>query len=1309
MLRKRVLVVFAATCVMFGLATSVKAQLNRGVIEGVVTDPQGAFVPGVKVTITSVETAVSSVAVTNSAGYYHVVDLVPSTYHAHFVSKGFMGVDVSDIEVVAGSVVRVDARLKLGEARQEVQVTAASSLVETSPTNASTTLSTRLVQAIPLEGGDLQELAYLIPGVNPVLGPPGTNFGFNSEYGSFPDPTHVLGSDLSVNGGQPGDNAWYLDGNLNLVGFAENEAVNPSPDAVEEFQVVTDALAPEYGRTGGGVFNVVLKSGTNAVHGEVYEYNRNSAFNARDPFTSINALGKIIPQGLVNYNDFGGTIGGPVVLPHIYNGRNKTFFFFSWDTSILHQGGNLTFNVPTAAMREGDFSEDPNVVSGGLWNPYSTVGPNSSGEFERTAFGTPVAGNPYGAQGCTNFAVESGASTCNFSTRIPSNMLDPTAMFFVKSFPMPNYLDPLSTCPLANSGTYKICSNYLGPVGSSLDNDNISLKIDEAWSAKSRYFVEWLFSPGKYNNYQVPWTGPTFPQDSTGFGSNYPTNFANQDIAIGNTYTLGPSLINQFRASFTRQYISTTPTHPFPNNITDQTQVQQVLAPLKIPVQSPYPSPNWAMSTPGGQSLSFGPTSWVDMITTAEAYTILDNVTKVVGRHTLKTGFVYRLEHSAYESGYPTVFSFQGGLVQDPNTGLGASGLAQFMLGAVPNDGTGAAGLTTSPYERWGSWGFYGQDEFHITPRFTLTYGLRYDIMGMFSVRQYPLSNFCLTCANSQTGLLGEMIYEGQPGWPGGGSAIGPPNYNDFAPRINFAWSPFANNSTVIRGGYDVFYTDAANQINAPGQGAVNDPGWSDAFAWTNSFYPNQCDLAGSGQCVAFPLSSTVDKGSLASPPYNPILPAPQRPTLYGVTGIDPFTPPETDPMVQMWNFEIQRELPGGLMASVGYVGSHGTHLAGSDWNWNYVPAADLLKYQNTINSVVPITQVYSGNTANMLAQVYGSSTLPLSQLLKPYPFYDALGNHGLHTFASFNGTSSYNGLDIKVQKHTSHGLDFLAAYTASKTLVNPMVTVASRELVDPFHWTRTGIIGGRAGSLAYSGGIGASYQNPDDLAVDRSVWAFDIPQTFNLAGTYQLPFGAGRAFMNRRGVLNTLLGGWLLNGTFNAEAGPPLYVSGPCDTLQSWTMQIGCRVDVIGNPHFSGNRTQAQRIAQWINPAAFQPSVGGDQSFWANPVSSDPRNWQWGTEGPLLPNVRAPGFWNLDASLEKQFHVTESKYFDFRWTAFNALNHQNLGSPNTTYCLPPLPNGNTDLVHQAGCTFGQIFDVATDPRSMEFALKFYW
>jgi hypothetical protein len=235
-------------------APTLYAQLNRGVLEGVVSDAQGAVVPGVDVTVTSVERNESQSVKTNNAGYYRVEALIPGQYRARFEAPGFSLEELVGIEVTAGQVIRQDATLKVGAVHQQVEVSAAPALVETAAANFSTTVGASTVENIPLAGRDLQQLVFLFPGVNSVAGPPGSNFGFDSQYGTFPDPTHVEGSDLSVNGGQGGANAWYLDGNLDLSGLDENLAVNPSPDAVGEFQVITEAFSPEYSRTGGGCF-----------------------------------------------------------------------------------------------------------------------------------------------------------------------------------------------------------------------------------------------------------------------------------------------------------------------------------------------------------------------------------------------------------------------------------------------------------------------------------------------------------------------------------------------------------------------------------------------------------------------------------------------------------------------------------------------------------------------------------------------------------------------------------------------------------------------------------------------------------------------------------------------------------------------------------------------------------------------------------------------------------------------------------------------------------------------------------------------
>jgi hypothetical protein len=1290
--------------------SSLKAQLNRGIVEGTLTDPQGAVVPGVSVTVLATGTNVSQTTKTNGAGYFRVVDLVPGQYELRFEAEGFSPLIVRDVVVRAGEVVRWDEQLKVGPTQQRIEVKAGAQMVETAPTNASTGLGSRDIEDMPLQGRDLQQLVFMIPGVV-GNGPVGSSFGFNSQFGTFPDPTHVQGGDVSVNGGRDGANAWYLDGNLNISAMAQNVVVNPSPDATSEFQAITNAFSAEYGRTAGGVFNVVLKSGTNGLHGNIYEYDRNSYFNARNPFTSIGPTGQIIPQDQLRYNDFGGSLGGPLVLPHIYDGRNKTFFFFSWDSSVLHLNGNNVFTVPTPSMLSGDFSEDPNSAQYGIWNPYSTAGPNGSGVYERTAFGTPAPGNPYGADGCLNSSVEAGAaagiSTCNFATQVPASMLDPTAMWFLKQFPSPNYNDPLATCPSANGGGYRICDNFLGAVGSSQVGSNISLKLDENWSEKSHFFGEWLYNPLTYNNYRLPWTGPTLP--ATGFGSALPFNLTNQILALGNTYTLSPTLINEFRLSYSRSFYTTHPTRgAYPPSISGINQVEQQLAPLNIPEPPLVPLPSWTVSTPGGGGLGFGTVPWTSNFSATEAYTVLDNVVKVLGKHTLKSGFMYRLDHAgSFQSGLTNlVFNGQGS--SDPTTGLGAgAGLATLEMGAVMQGSAVSAansvGYDWNPYLSFTSWGAYFQDDYRITPRFTLNLGLRYDVFGVFRTRQQPLGQFCLDCTNPDSGLPGLIEYSGHtPGFPSGSTEY-PPNHNDLGPRINFSWSPFGDNKTVIRGGYDVFYSneiEAQNTLQAYGDGV---PGTSAADVWDASVAPSQC-AAFSGQCASWKLSSGA---------------APTVPQFTGGLGYSqlsqgytlswkPVLKPSHDPMVQSWLFQLERELPGHVGLTVGYTGNHGTHLLGGMFVYA-IPTSTIEKYQESLYSTVPITNFYSGKAAQALTQAWGTSNLSTWQLLSPYPMWSFM-----ESAQAFNGTDVYHALNVRLHKHYSQGFDWNVAYTFSKTIVSPQTySSLAGGTVDAIHEARSGLGGGLLGAVGAEKPYSPVWQDNSNINANRSLAPYDIPQMLTIAGTYELPVGRGKKFISSGGLANAILGGWRLGGMFTAQSGVPLTITGPCDGVQGFNNgEYGnpCLPDLVGKPtSFGASRTKEQRIAQWFNPAAFQPSFGADQSFWANPNVNAPNWWQFGNADIRLPGARSPGFWNLDTSLNKDFHVNEREYLEFRWDVFNTLNHQNLGLPNTNYCLPPGPGGETDLVHQAGCSFGLITNIATDPRAMQFGLRFIW
>jgi acyl dehydratase len=1238
------------------------------------------------------DTNIATATKTNETGYYRVGNLLPGKYRALFAQSGFSPLEMNDIEITPAVETRLDVQLKVGAARQMVEVSARAGEIESAPTNSSTTLGSRLVDDIPLAGRDIQQLAFLIPGVNSVAGPPGTTFGFNSAYGSFPDSLHMQGSALEVNGGAGGTDAWYLDGNLNVTGQADNAAVNPSPDALEEFQAVTTDLAAEYGHTGGGVFNIVLKSGTNSLHGDLYDYLRNSFFNARNPFTSIDTLGQIIPQSVLHFNDAGGTLGGPVYIPHIYNGKNRTFFFFSYDKTILHLEGTQVLTVPTPLMRQGDFSEVPNITTYGIFNPYSSLGPDNNGVFARSAFGTPIT--PGGCSGSIvgGVAVNPTAATCNFATKLPATIstpsgampgLNPIALYYLNSMPLPNYVNPLSNCPMGESGP--ICSNYRGEVGNSDAIGNLSLKIDHQWSDKSKYFGEWLYNPVQYRFYRVPFTGPAYPGSSLGFGALVPTNTTNQVIGFGNTYMLSPTLINDFRANFTRQWMSGDSAAL--NPLMDTSATRQELAPLNIPTDAWYAVPIMYFSMPVGGSINMGPSPWTNVAQMGEAYTFSDNLTWVHGKHTLKTGLIFRLEHGSWAGGLPTQMYFNGTTSDNPATGLGGGGgLAEFLMGAVPS-GTSSTGSQPTKYSAWHYWAGFVQDDFRATSNLTVSAGLRYDLYGYFKDRANPNGEFCTACQNPTTGLPGQVVYTPNT------HPLFSANKTDFAPRLNFAWTPFHDNKkTVIRVGYDIVYSDIANAVNMPGEGDGLMPGWFYFSDWNSSYYPGQCASFTGTNCVAFPLTpSSTSRVTLATPPTVTGYPAQTRAPLLGTSLYLITKPTSRDPMVQFWNLEIERQLPSNFLLSVGYVGNHGTHMVGDSFrNANYVPTSEVVRLGDSgtsTSSLAPITNYYSGQTATALANIWGSNQLPLSILLSRFPAFGSISQ-----LPSYDGNNAYEALNVRLQKHLSSGFTFLAAYTNSKQIAWPAIIQAAEFSSDALHTDISRGLGGRYSLVGIQ-----EYQNIDNRKGDRGLATDDIPQMFNFASTYELPFGKGKAFLNQGRLLNGAIGGWQLSGTFNAERGIPIQVSGPCD-------QITCRPDLIGNPKAVPG---GQKEADWINAAAFAPPFGTNQNFWANYNPTSPLAYQWGTAGSVLSTLRAPGFWNLDAALSKRFPLGENRYFQVRWEAFNALNHQNLGYPNTSYCLPPGPGGETDLVHIAGCQFGRITNIQNDPRAMEFALKF--
>ena len=340
-------------CLLAGLPAW--ASVDRGAIQGTVADPQGAVVPNVAVEVTNTDTNVTVNSRTNDAGFFAAIELVPGNhYTVRFKIPGFKVVERTQVEVKAGTKVDLDIKLEVGDVAETINIRSEAPLVEITASNFSSGIQSELLQTVPIIGRDIQTLVQLLPGITQSTGPSGSVFGFDSQFGGFPDPTHIVGSGISANGSQGGANAWYLDGTLNATLGPESVVVNPSPDAVSEFNVVNNGLAAEWSRTSGLVVNVVLKSGTNSFHGNVYDFNRNSYFSASNPFQRRDAQGNAFLSPSVNFNDFGGTIGGPIK-------KNKTFFFAAMEVNLLHETQPGIYTVPTAKNRAGDFSDRPDL------------------------------------------------------------------------------------------------------------------------------------------------------------------------------------------------------------------------------------------------------------------------------------------------------------------------------------------------------------------------------------------------------------------------------------------------------------------------------------------------------------------------------------------------------------------------------------------------------------------------------------------------------------------------------------------------------------------------------------------------------------------------------------------------------------------------------------------------------------------------------------------------------------------------------------------------------------------------------------
>ncbi len=718
--------------------SSLWAQAGTAELNGNVSDASGAVVVNARVTAANAETGISREAVTSGTGGYVITLLPPGNYNLSVEAPGFRKTVQNNVELQVNQRAEVNFTLQLGQVSETVEVTAAAPLLESQSSSLGTVVNTQLTSELPLNGRNFVQLATLSPGVN------GTGFSVSGTImsGTRPD-DHRPGTEIFSNGNREGSNDFLYDGIDNNDRLTLSIVLRPGVEAIKEFKVQTNLFSADQGRNSGAVVDVVTKSGTNALHGSAFEFLRNSAMDARNFF---NRRGTPFPS--FRYNQFGGSFGGPVVLPKMYNGRNKTFFFVDYEGFRRTAQQTLTLTVPTLAMRRGDFSALPVRI----YDPATTA----------------VSGSSYTRQQFPN-------------NMIPANRFDPVTAKLINAYPAPQ--------------TSALTNNYLANLSQVQTWDQGDVRFDHQFTSNDTFFA-------RYSIQKTDTTVPnTFPP-STVAGIPHPIQLGNEDSFAGvsstpvqqavasYTHVFGPRLINDLRVGFNRFRVDYTQAGATPNE------------PLGVLLGVPNANPNANQTavpifSPSNYT-GIGQSRSLPIYRRENTFEELDNVTWTRGSHTVKFGIdVRRRQITEYQTNRGNGrFNFSTGFTAQPGMNSGDS-IASLLLG-YPSLYEQDYGLVW-PGIRGIETGAYIADDWRVNRKLTLNIGMRWEYYSPYSEVANRWANFDLATATLKVA-----------GQNGVGSTAGVQgDWKDFAPRFGFAYQAFEH--TVVRGGFGLYYNPNGN------------------------------------------------------------------------------------------------------------------------------------------------------------------------------------------------------------------------------------------------------------------------------------------------------------------------------------------------------------------------------------------------------------------------------------------------------------------------------------------------------------------
>jgi len=944
------LIIFLADSTLFG-------QTERGAIVGTISDSQGSVVVGAAVTITSLSTNASQSYKTNSEGIYEAPFLFPGSYKVSATASGFSTSINKSVEVNVGTRVKVDLVLQTGSVSVQVEVTGATSLVQSETATIGQVITTRQLTELPSSERNIY--GFLLLDSTVISGPSGNAEAFRIESGGS----------LSISGTRPSSITFKIDGVANNDPTFGTPTITPSLDSVNEFQLQNYSYSAEY--EGVTQVNVASKGGASRFHGSLFEFAQNDFFQPRNPLAAPDKSGKPRKNNL-RFNQFGGTIGGPIRLPgrlfgpFAYKGRDKTFFFFSYE-GRRNSATNLgTARVLTADERNGNFSAllGNCVRSGSVDVPLLNPDGTPSGQCVRTGQifdPTTTVANPL-FSGMMPSALNPMFIRQPFpDNRIPSNQLDATAQKMINlQQPLPNFT---STSDV----------NFIGPASAAFLNNQYSVRIDHRFSERDSLYGRLTWQNNKRDNEAVL---PFQQKDINGKGRVFNSAW---------THIFSPSLVNEFRLGYVRGVYSDSITEIDPGQLGIRNTTLNTL-----PV---------FMLTSGG-NLSYGGFAGSVLRTIQNTYQFADTLSFTQGRHGMKFGL--KAEHNRFQNGDLILTNGRAdfnGLFSVGNSSIGASAnrnnsIADFLLGRA--SGT-TLNLVRDANLRNNPLALFAQDDWKMRRRITVNAGLRYEFHDPFFERLRGGARVDLS--GDGRVLVADPVVASANNSPlvvcCSELRVVEADKNDFGPRIGVAIQPLKNDNLVIRAGYGIYYADTSQFFHwtkyNPVRGSIFQPvtgNFQTPSATLNDLFPASRFTPPVG-AISVSIPGGVNPLALNNQP------------VVNIAALGDYTTPQS----QQWSLSLQREVWQSLLVDLSYSGSVSKNLP-LQWFFN----------QPTFSPQPVNTQSLDPAANPYLRRPYANFTI------------------GSNIVANLL-ESNYNALTVKLEKRFSRGYNILSTYTWSKSI----------------------------------------------------------------------------------------------------------------------------------------------------------------------------------------------------------------------------------------------------------------------------------